>query len=1456
MSNFEHVIEGVAVIGIAGRFPGAKNVREFWRNVCDGVESISFFTDEELIAEGIDAAHVRAPGYVKAKGVLDDVEMFDAAFFGYSPREAEILNPQHRVFLECAWEALEAAGYGSGGDAGAVALFGGGSVNTYLLNILSTPGLLDSVGFFNTMLGNDRDCLTTRVSYEMNLKGPSLNVQTACSTSLVAVHLACQSLLDYQCDMALAGGISITMPKKNGYLFQAGSISSPDGHCRAFDHKAQGTVSGNGVAIVVLKRLNDAVRDGDSILAVIKGSAINNDGSLKVGFTAPSVEGQALVIAEAQSIAGVTADSIGYVEAHGTGTTLGDPIEVAALTRAFRSSSNRRHFCALGSVKTNIGHLDAAAGVTGLIKTVLALRDKKLPPSLHFERAGEELKLDESPFYVNTELREWESEAGVPRRAGVSSFGIGGTNAHVIVEEPPVAAPSSVSRRPLQLLTLSAKTEQALDHATANVLQHLEQHPGVNLADVAYTLQVGRSEFAHRRAIVCTDVDEAMAALRACDATTVRTGVTGKKRPPIAMLFPGQGTQYVGMGRQLYESEAVFRDSVNVCAELLRPELGSDLRDVMFGRESEVDGAGGAAVEEAEERLRQTAVTQPALFVIEYALAQLWMSWGVRPDAMIGHSLGEYVAACLAGVMTLEDALKLVVLRGRLMQSLPPGAMLAVAMSERETKLLLREFHGRQLSLAAVNAPSLCVVSGETPSIDEFERMLSERDVWSRRLQTSHAFHSEMMAPILPDFERAVNQIRLRPPAIPFISNLTGKWITTEATDPAYWTRHLRETVRFSDGLSELLRSDKRTLLEVGPGQTLGTLAKRQPADDKEKPIVLASICGLHESASDVAFLLLTLGQLWTAGQEIDWRSFYKDEKRRRVELPTYPFERQRYWIDARPLEVNNHRPKSGRQPDIADWFYVPAWKQSVQPSRSPTYAIGPKSPRHYLLFVDECGIGERLGRRLDEQGHRVTLVHAGERFQKSRAGEYVIAPHRREDYNSLLAELDAGALKPDAFIHLWNVTPDEDACLTAEQFEQSQQRGFYSLLFLAQAIGEQALGQQTLTEVLADPGGDETLTLFVVSNNLQLVTGDETTCPEKATLLGPARVIAQEYPQIVCRSIDVVVPADNVRAHSLVDQLLHELHVTSSDTVVAYRGQRRWVQTFDAVRIESDEPQDASATHSNSLPRLRDRGVYLLTGGTGGIGLELADFLARSVQARLVLLGRTQPQDLTSAKLQRLHEIEAAGGEVLVVSADVTDEASMRAAVEKARERFGRIDGVVHAAGTPGGGIIQLTAPDAAAAVLGPKVAGTRILDAIFKDDPPDFLVLFSSQRSILGGLGRVDYCAANAYLDAFARSRTGPRGPFVCSIIWDGWQETGMAVEAARRLGVKQEEGMQTAEGLEAFKRVLGSSWPEVIVSTEDFAGRIERSKTVRVANVLEEVEKTRATRPTHQRFNLQKP
>lgn len=877
----------IAIIGMAGRFPGAKNLEEFWQNLRDGVESVTTFTDAELMAAGVGRDLINDPNYVKSGAILEDIDLFDAAFFELNPKEAESTDPQHRLFLECAWSALENAGYDSTRCESRIGVYAGAALNTYLsLNADRDP--IGSATNFQKLIGNDKDFLSTRVSYKLNLCGPSITVQTACSTSLVAISLAYQSLLNYQCDMALAGGISIIVPQKTGYLYQEGGILSKDGHCRAFDAKASGTIVGNGVGIVVLKRLADAIADGDCIHAIIKGTAINNDGANKVGYTAPSVDGQVEAVSEALTLAGVEPETISYIEAHGTGTSLGDPIEIAALTNVFHDSTEKKNFCAIGSVKTNIGHLNTAAGVTGVIKTVLALKHKLIPPSLNFEQPNPQIDFTNSPFYVNTQLQPWQA-GKTPRRAGVSSLGIGGTNAHVILEEAPTVEKqgnweAGEMGRKHQLLVVSAKTSSALATATANLAKHLNQHPELDLADVAYTLHVGRREFNHRCMVVCKDINDATTLL---EAQPVFAHRPENIKRSIVFMFPGQGAQYVNMGRELYESEPVFQEQIDHCAKLLQPFLGLDLRQILYPNQENT--------EDITAKLQQTAIAQPALFAIEYALAKLWMHWGVHPIAMIGHSIGEYVAACLAGVFSLEDALALVAARAQLMQQLPHGTMLAVHLAEKECQSLLNA----ELSIAAVNGPSLCVVSGSTPAIEALENQLASTGVECQRLHTSHAFHSSMMNPILDAFTQKVKKISLHPPEIPYLSNVTGTWITAaQATDPSYWSKHLRSTVRFADGLLELFKEPGNILLEVGPGRTLSTLAKRHP-DHHTEQVILSSVRHPQQHDSDVAFLLNTLGQLWLAGVQIDWLEFYTNQQRHRLPLPTYPFERQRYWVEA-----------------------------------------------------------------------------------------------------------------------------------------------------------------------------------------------------------------------------------------------------------------------------------------------------------------------------------------------------------------------------------------------------------------------------------------------------------------------------------------------------------------------------------------------------------------------------
>ncbi|HEU5230072.1 MAG TPA: type I polyketide synthase, partial [Ktedonobacteraceae bacterium] len=797
----------IAIIGLAGRFPGAKNIEEFWHNLRAGVETISLFSTEELLSAGVDQTELEDPSYVKRGGVIEDIELFDAAFFGYSPREAELLDPQQRLFLECAEEALENAGYDARHCNTAIGVYAGTGLNTYFLrNLYPWQDWSNINEIYQAVTTNDKDFLASRVAYKLNLRGPALVIQTACSTSLVAVHMAVQGLLSGECSMALAGGVTIRVPHKAGYRYREGNILAPDGHCRAFDAEAQGTVASNGVGVVVLKRLEDALTERDHIYAVIKGSAINNDGAAKVGYTAPGVRGQAQVIRAAQLVAGVNAERIGYIETHGTGTALGDPIEIAALTEVFRAQTEQKHFCALGSVKTNIGHTDAAAGVAGLIKTIYSLQEHVLLPSLHFQTPNPALHLEKSPFYVNDTLRAWQTD-GQARCAGVSSFGIGGTNAHVILEERPEPEDTPRMLRPYQLLVLSARTEQALGQASSKLATHLRQHPELELADVAYTLQTGRPLFPHRQALVCRNTEDAALALETGDASQVMSAVKEGTEEPVALLFPGQGAQYVDMGRDLYRSEPVFRAELDHCAELLTPYLGNDLRETLYPEVAEKRA-------EAAECLKQTRLTQPVLFALEYALARQWLAWGIRPVAMIGHSVGEYVAACLAGVFSLEDALRLVAARGCLMQQLPTGAMLALALPEQEVQTLLTG----QLCLATVNAHTQCVVSGPTEEIAALARQLQARGIDCQRLHTSHAFHSAMVEPILSDFTKLVESTPLSPPQIPYISNLTGTWITHEqATDPLYWSQHMRQPVQFASGISEILREPAMILLEVGP---------------------------------------------------------------------------------------------------------------------------------------------------------------------------------------------------------------------------------------------------------------------------------------------------------------------------------------------------------------------------------------------------------------------------------------------------------------------------------------------------------------------------------------------------------------------------------------------------------------------------------------------------------------
>jgi len=1353
----------VAIIGMAGKFPGAHNLSEYWHNLTQGVESITVFSDEELLKEGfLTPEDLRNPNFVKASPVLEDMEWFDAPFFGFTPREADIRDPQQRVFLECAYEALQFAGYDPRRYEGAIGVFGGTYTNRYSwLFVRKNRAVLRSVGSLAVEIANHADYVATLVAYKLNLRGPAMTVATACSTSMVAVHLACQALRNGECDMALAGAVEIELPMRHGYMYAEGGIFSPDGHCRAFDASAQGTIFGSGVGVLLVKRLDDALADGDPIQSVILGSAVNNDGSQKVGFTAPSVQGQRLLIAETYGAAGIDPTTVSYVEAHGTGTALGDPIEIAALTETFLAGTERRRWCAIGSVKTNIGHLGPAAGAAGLIKTTLALQNEVIPPHLHFESPNPKIDFDNSPFFVNTELREWNRDTE-PRRAGVSAFGIGGTNCHVILEEAPAPGPTAPSR-PQQLLLLSARTETALAESTSRLAAHLEAAPHQALADLAYTLQVGREQMRHRRALVAADLEGALGLLNQPSATQVTTAQAEARPRPVAFMFPGQGAQQPGMAGEIYQHEPAYRRAVDRCAELLAARLGFDLREVLYPRSDAMDAA--------TERLLQTAVTQPALFTVEYALAQLWMEWGIQPAAFIGHSIGEYVAACLAGVFSLEDALALVAERGALMQSMPRGSMVAVPLPEPDVLSLA----GGRLDLAAVNGPGLCVLSGPDEIVKSLVEELKAKGVEASVLRTSHAFHSRMMDPILEVFADTVRKAEPKPPTIPFVSNPSGTWIAPEqATDPLYWARHLRETVRFSEGLAALLAGDGHVLLEVGPGQTLSGLARLQP--EAAGRLIISSLRHPQRQDSDLGVMLAALGKLWAVGHAVDWSGFYAHERRRRVVLPTYPFERRKHWVDPDPdAETRPARPGRAAAPGgeriaMEDWFSVPVW------SESPPLSVPPASPdavlerSPWLIFADTEALGELIAARLRHLGGKCVLVDQG-RFAGIRRHHCSVDPRRRDDYVALFDELKARALLPRTVVHMWTTAAQDATRPSAERVDEDLDLGFHSL--------------SLLTQVLARHPAKDVLRVKVVASGMQDVLGKEPLSPARAAALGVVMVLPKEGINTVSHAIDVALPQSPREKATLVGQLVAELASDADAPLVALRGHRRWVRRLEPVSL------GASA---DRMTALRKRGVYLITGGLGAVGLTLAEQLAEAAKARVVLLGRSGflhrkswdqwlanhgPDDKVSWQIQKLRAIENAGGKVLILRADSSDRGQMEAALARINKRFGQVNGVIHAAGISGGGMLAVKPKEAAQRVLVPKVHGGQVIADLLGGKGLDLAIYCSSLISVTGDFGLGDYCAANNVLDVFAQQMHAS-GVHSLSVNFPAWLDIGMAVQA----------------------------------------------------------------------------
>ena len=1328
----------IAIIGMACRMPGARDITEFWSNLRDGVQSLSHFTDAELRESGVDAKVLASPHYVRSRGIIDGADEFDASFFGYTPRDAELLDPQQRVFLECAWHALEDAGYAPGETEARIGVFGGVGTNWHLSQAAQSAVVKKFASGASVVISNDKDYLTTRVSYKLGLTGPSVNVQSACSTSLVATVLGMGSLRAHQCNLVIAGGATIELPEKKGYLHQEGGMESADGRCRPFDAAANGTVFSRGAGVVVLKRLSDAIRDLDHVYAVIRDGAINNDGAGKMGFTAPSIDGQVELLVEALERAGVSAAELTFVEAHGTATPLGDPIEVEALSQAFRHYTDKRQFCALGSVKGNIGHTNVASGVAGLIKACKAIEQRLLPASLNFTTPNPKIDFQTSPLFVNTALRPLDGDS--PVRALVSAFGVGGTNACVVLESAPRPARAPVPA--FNVAVLSARSEATLDAQAARLRARIAAEPDLDLARMACTLQTGRRRFPFRCCVPFSSRETLLTGLSV--ATPVHQASSPREGTPIAFLFPGQGNQFIGMGAQQYRYCRAFRSAIDYASAILKPLLDLDLRDILFAQ--------GDEAARARELLDLTYITQPALFAISYAQAMQWRAWGIEPDMMIGHSVGEYVAACLAGVFTLEEALTLVVARGRLIQALPGGSMLAVLLPESEVARELPE----EVAIAAVNSRQMTVVAGPNAAIMHLEAQLAVKKIVSRHLRTSHAFHSAMMDPAIQPFAAMFDTIRLHPPTIPIVSTLTGAWLTdAEATDPHYWAQHMRAPVLFADASEVLTTAAEPPLfLECGPGHSLASSVKSQ-LDRTHHHRVLSSQPSSPDGNDEMTVLMRAIGGLWVAGRPIDWSAFYDGASPGRVPLPGYPFERQKFALDFSKRDAAAANPLDERKSDVGDWFYEPGWVRTSHPALL-AGKVEPPERRCWVIFDDGGRLGAALARVLKDAGQDVVCALRGGAFAGG-AGTFALRPSGREDYDDLLRALKAEGRRPTRFVHLWNAAGE-----TLDDVDEARELAFDSPLFLEQALIAQ--------------GVIETARLLIVTRGLYSIAGEPLTAPLRALAAGPARVIGKEFPMIQARLVDV-----DAGGAGLAALLVAEAELDLDDTIIAYRGGHRFAERYEPVHLAPGKGLDA---------HIRDGGVYLVTGGLGALGLYFAQAFAAARRVALVLLHRStfppreQWEDPSAAldegardRINAIRGIEASGSKVMLIQADVASASALAEAVAAAERRFGAIYGVVHSAGSAGGGIIALKTPGMVAPVLEPKVAGTRAIEALFADRPVDFILLFSSVTAVLGEAGRVDYCAANSFMDAVAQ-RWGQKRPGVLrSLGWAAWAEIGMA-------------------------------------------------------------------------------
>lgn len=1374
----------IAIIGMACRFPGADNYQDFWKLILNKTNAISFFSEEELLEAGVPLELINNKDYVPARGILHDVDKFDANFFNINPADAKLMDPQHRIFLEQSWSALEDAGYIPDEFVGRISVFAGMNDSSYLqTNILKNQQVQKDTDQQQIMLATSPHYLATKVSYNLGLSGPSITLNTACSTGLVAINMAVANLNEFKSDMAIAGAINITVPQTSGYLYRELGIFSADGYCNVFADDAQGTVISNGCGVVILKRLSEALRDNDNILAVIKGSAINNDGATKSGFTSPSIQGQIKCIQDAIQSANIDPKTVEFIEAHGTGTIVGDPIEVAALSEGYQFAKHKKSaYCTLGSVKANIGHTDTASGIAGFIKASLAIYYKTLPANINYTKNNHQINFEETPFFISTENKAWQSPETL-RTAGVNSLGFGGTNAHVILQETPKQPETTISKS-ANIFLISAKVTSSFNQAITNIKQHLlhlkENDPNETLlADSAYTAQIGRQHFKERLAITYSGYDQLLEILNSPEELTKRSMSTiENQNRKIVFGFVGQGSQYASMAYDIYIQQPTFRKIVDECLELIEQEIQIDLKKILFPTTK--------LSQQANVELTKTENAQPCLFIIEYALAKFLISLGISPTGMIGHSLGEYVAAAVAEVLSIQDAIKLIIARSKLMASTRPGVMLAIPMSQEEIQPHLCD----SATIAAQNAPNLCVVSGSIESTEKFLKnikpILKSKDLNYQRLHTSHAFHSQYMEPILDEFLEAIKDIRFNKPTIPYISNISGDWITEEdIQNKKYWAKHMRNAVLFSDGIENLDLDTDDIFIEIGPGSTLSQLILQHKSP---KPQILNTIPNyVNSDENSYQFILNTIAKLWLLKLKINWQELYTNEIRRRIKLPTYPFAKQTFWIQPTTKQMSE-RDNSGA--------FIPTWERQTIIKPRHTQTIDHEFT--WLIF----GNDEKINQQLQKQFTNTYQISLTDSFTNQSPQRFTINPRIKKHFVKLLQQikLPNNTLK---IIHsnLLTTGLDTDTIL---------HHGPFSLLYLTQAF--------------AEVYPDKNLHILILSQNLYNVLGNENIEPIKASILGPCKVIPQEYVNIKMKLLDI--EARHIPSLDLINEA-NNFSKTCYKDEIALRAKYRWVQKLQSYNLIQP------LVHK----RLKKNATYIITGGLGGLGLTIAEYLATNYNANLILISRgktldeDQWQDFLEdpkntqhglyAKISRLFNIKTYAQSLSIHNISITNQQEVANAIRKIKKDHKLINGVIHAAGVAGKGVSELKTLDEYKKVLAPKLLGTEYLLNELTHEKLDFFALFSSTTAVTGFPGQIDYCSANRVLDAYINkaAATFTHDVFCTTINWQAWREVGMAADSESMLiDLDETNSIAPEYGCKLFSNIINSEEPQVIVSSAD--------------------------------------